>query len=117
MEFELENKIFLLEEYTNKIDMEEAIKEYIRKLKENYPRAIITREFYRRNAILVRATEINNKAAENQKEDRQNELEIEEIRIKEKGINGLGENVNRTNRDGKSKEREFGYSGGNERER
>ena len=56
MEFELENKIFLLEEYTNKIDMEEAIKKYIRKLKENYPRAIITREFYRRNAILVRAT-------------------------------------------------------------
>ena len=47
MELELANKIFLLEDYCNKSNMEEHIKEYIRKLKNDYPMAVVTREFYK----------------------------------------------------------------------
>ena len=43
------------------------------------------------------------------------ELEKEEVRIKERGINGLGENVYREKSNGRS--RGFGHDGGNERER
>lgn len=87
------------------------------KLKNNYPLAVVTREFYKGNGVLVRATQINNKHIENKKEDRENELEQEEVRIKEKGINGLGENVDRTIENGKSREKEIGHNGGSERER
>lgn len=47
MERELENKIFMLNEFINKDDMEENIKKYIDILKNKYPNAIITREFYK----------------------------------------------------------------------
>ena len=111
LERELASKIFILEEYTSKENMEDHIKEYIYMLKNKFPEAIITREFYKGNNILVRATEINNHMKKSDKA----ELEREEVRIKEKGINGLGENVyiERSN----SKSRGFGYNGGNERER
>lgn len=113
MEKELEYKIFMLEEYNSKENMEEQIKEYIYILKNKFPLAIITKEFYKGNNVLVRATQINNNIKSNDKD----ELEREEVRIKEKGINGLGENVNRTIKSGKSREKEIGHNGGNERER
>ena len=113
MEFELASKVFLLEDYSNKNDMEEDIKKYIRKLKNDYPMAVVTREFYKGNGVLVRATKIDNKHIESKIEDRENELELEEVRIKEKGINGLGENVYRTEKNGKSREKEIGHGGGN----
>lgn len=47
MERELENKIFMFDEYINKDDMEENIKKYIKILKNKYPNAVITREFYK----------------------------------------------------------------------
>ncbi len=56
MEKELESKIFMLEEYDSKENMEEIIKEYIKMLKNNYPKAVITKEFYKGSNILVRAT-------------------------------------------------------------
>ena len=59
MEKEVDSKIFMINDYTSKNNMEEHIKEYIRKLKVEYPTAIITREFYKGENILVRATEIN----------------------------------------------------------
>lgn len=61
MERELTSKIFILEEYTSKENMEEHIKEYIYMLKEKYPNATITREFYKGSNILVRSTMIENK--------------------------------------------------------
>ena len=47
MERELENKIFMLNEYLNKEDMEKRIKKYIEELKFKYPNEIITRKFYK----------------------------------------------------------------------
>lgn len=100
MERELTSKIFILAEYTSKENMEEHIKEYIYMLKEKFSDAIITREFYKGSNVLVKATQTNiinqDKTA--------NEYEREEVRIKEKGINGLGENVYRD----REKERERG---------
>ena len=60
MEREIENKIFMLNEYSDKDDMEEHIKKYIALLKNKYPGAIITREFYKGSNVLVRATKIEN---------------------------------------------------------
>ena len=61
MERELENRIFFLNEYINKDEMEEEIKTYIQILKNKYPNVIITREFYKGQNVFVRATEISNK--------------------------------------------------------
>ena len=61
MEREIASKIFILEEYTSKENMEEHIKEYIYMLKEKYPNTTITREFYKGSNVLVRATMIENK--------------------------------------------------------
>ena len=47
--------------------------------------------------------------------EKQEELEKEEVRIKERGINGLGEKVYREKSNGRS--RDFSHDGGNERER
>ena len=73
MERELENKIFMLNEFINKEDMEENIKKYIDILKNKYPNAIITREFYKGQNILVRATEISNKAITNKQVNKERE--------------------------------------------
>lgn len=110
MEKQLASKIFILGDYTSKENMEEHIKEYINQLKANFPFSVITREFYKGNGVLVRATQI--KPNLNEKKyfiEKENELEKEEVRIKERGINGLGENVYR--------EKNIGHNGGNERER
>ena len=110
MEKQLASKIFILDDYNSKEDMEEHIKEYINKLKVDFPSAIVTREFYKKNGVLVRATQINydlNKKGHYI--EREDELEKEEVRIKERGFNGLGENVYR--------EKDTGHNRGNERER
>ena len=89
MEKELASKVFLLQEYASKENMEEHIKEYIRKLKEEYPLAMITREFFKGKNILVRATQIS-QIQKNKKElEMENELEKEEVRIKEKGLDTI----------------------------
>lgn len=113
MEIELENKIFLLEDYENKNIMEAHIKEYIKNLRNNYPMAVITREFYKGKNILIRATEISeHKIIKNYGLERE-EQEKGKGRIREKGINGIGENVYRDK--GRSKGRE--HTSGNGRER
>ncbi len=116
MERELASKIFMIEDYNNKENMEIHIKEYMKKLKEDYPYSVVTREFYKGSNVLVRATQIIPivKTIKNDIE-RQEELEKEEVRIKERGINGLGENVYKERSNGRS--RGIGHSGGNERER
>ncbi len=111
MERELDSKIFILEEYNSKENMEEHIKEYIYMLKEKFPDSIITREFYKGSNVLVRATQTHT----NNQDKNKDEYEREEVRIKEKGINGLGENVYREKSNGRS--RGFGHNGENERER
>ena len=83
MERELENKIFMLNDYINKDDMEENIKKYIDILKNKYPNAIITREFYKGQNILVRATEISNKAITNKQVNK--EREIDDWYIRQRG--------------------------------
>lgn len=83
MERELGNKIFMFDEYINKDDMEENIKKYIKILKNKYPNAVITREFYKGQNILVRATKIENKtviAKQNSKEK-----EIDDWYIRQRG--------------------------------
>jgi predicted RNase H-related nuclease YkuK (DUF458 family) len=69
MEKELASKIFMLNDYSNKNNMEEHIKEYIKKLKSEYSTAIITREFYKGENILVRATQVYNTVKPIQKEN------------------------------------------------
>lgn len=106
MEKELVNKVFYLEDYCNKNNMEEHIKEFIRKLRMEYPRATVTKEFYKGANVLVRATLIT----VNEKNQKGNDIELEKenVKIKERGINGIGENV----------EREISHSRGcSERER
>jgi len=83
MERELENKIFMLNEYIDKEKMEENIKKYIKELKFRYPNAIITREFYKGENILVRATEISNKAITNKQVNK--EREIDDWYIRQRG--------------------------------
>lgn len=83
MERELENKIFMLEDYNCKENMEEHIKEYIYKLKQKYPDAIITKEFYKSQNVLVRATEINNKTISNKNKNK--EREIDDWYIRQRG--------------------------------
>lgn len=83
MERELENKIFMLNEYTSKEDMEEKIKKYIEVLKLRYPNAIITREFYKGQNILVRATEMEYKASN--KKTINKEREIDDWYIRQRG--------------------------------
>ena len=61
MEKELNSKIFMIENYSSKNNMEEQIKKYIKKLKIEYPTAIITKEFYKDKNILVRTTLVENK--------------------------------------------------------
>lgn len=74
MEKELASKIFMVNDYASKNNMEEQIKEYIRKLKNEYPTAIVTKEFYKEENILVRATEVYNKP-QSKKKEKEKELE------------------------------------------
>ena len=84
MERELENKIFMLNDYINKDDMEENIKKYIDILKNKYPNAIITREFYKGQNVLVRTTEIYNNVNAKQK-GKNKEREIDDWYIRQRG--------------------------------
>ena len=83
MEKELESKIFMLEDYNSKENMEESIKEYIKILKNNYPKAIITKEFYKGQNILVRATIIENKIINSKQSNK--EREIDDWYIRQRG--------------------------------
>ena len=60
IEKEITSKVFMIKDYIDNKDMEKHIKEYIRKLKTEYPKAIVTREFYKGENILIRATEVFN---------------------------------------------------------
>lgn len=82
MEKELDSKIFMINDYSDKNNMEEHIKEYIRKLKSDYPTAIITREFYKGENILVRATQIYEK---NNIKHISKEKEIDDWYIRQRG--------------------------------
>lgn len=82
MEKELEKRIFMITNYENKNIMEEEIKEYIKILKKTYPNAVITREFYKGQNILVRATEIYNKAVNMKQNNKERDLDDWYIRQK-----------------------------------
>lgn len=114
MEKELESRIFMIQNYESKEEMEKVIKEYICKLKNDYPFAIVTREFYKGKNVLVRASKMNFLSKSKESYEKDYQLEKEEIRIKEKGINGLGENVERVHNKFGRKEK---ARGGTERER
>lgn len=75
MEKEIASKIFMIEDYKNKESMELHIKEYIIKLKEEYPDSVITREFYKGQNILVRATEIYNKTTNIKQINKEREID------------------------------------------
>ena len=59
------------------------IKKYIGILKNKYPNAIITREFYKGQNILVRATEIETKTNDNKIINK--EREIDDWYIRQRG--------------------------------
>ncbi|MBQ9659610.1 MAG: hypothetical protein IJV31_12825 [Clostridia bacterium] len=73
----------MLNEYTSKEDMEEKIKKYIEVLKLRYPNAIITREFYKGQNILVRVTEIEYK--DSNKKTINKERKIDDWYIRQRG--------------------------------
>lgn len=83
MERELENKIFMFDDYKDKDEMEEKIKKYIGILKNKYSNAIITREFYKGPNVLVKATKIEYKTSNNKKINK--EKEIDEWYIRQRG--------------------------------
>ena len=83
MEKEIAFKIFMVKDYNDKKHMKEDIKEYIKKLKKEIPTAAITREFYKGENILVRATEINNKTISNKNKNK--EREIDDWYIRQRG--------------------------------
>lgn len=83
MEKELASKIFMLKDYNSKENMEKNIKEYIKVLKINFPKSIITREFYKGQNILIRATEIYNKTTNIKQNNR--EREIDDWYIRQRG--------------------------------
>ena len=73
MEKELDSKIFMIADYNNKEEMELHIKEYMKKIKEEYPSAVITREFYKGSNILVRAIKIENKTVDIKQNNKERE--------------------------------------------
>ena len=60
MEEELERRIFLVENFESRTEMEKMADLYVRKLKSKYAysRVIVTKEFYKNSNILVRVTRI-----------------------------------------------------------
>lgn len=85
MEKELEFKIFMVNDYESKNNMLENIKKYIKKLKIKYPSAIITKEFYKGENILVRATLIVNKNNRVKKETEKNKEKEDDWYIRQRG--------------------------------
>lgn len=85
MEKELEFKIFMVNDYISKNNMLENIKIYIKKLKIKYPSAIITKEFYKGENILVRATLIENKNNRVKKEKEKNKEKEDDWYIRQRG--------------------------------
>ena len=72
----------MINDYACKNNMEEQIKEYIRKLKLEYPTACITREFYKGENILIRATEVYNEPIS---KESIKEKEIDDWYIRQRG--------------------------------
>ena len=87
MEYELEKKIFIVENYPSKEVMKENIKQYIKFLKNKYPYGIITKEFYKNNSILVRATQVMD-INRNQKNTVQRQQNLEQKNVIIKGHEG-----------------------------
>ena len=84
MEKELDSKVFMINDYASKNNMEEHIKEYIRKLRQDYPSACITREFSKGENILVRATEVYHQV--NSKQNiKEQEKEVDDWYIRQRG--------------------------------
>ena len=83
MEREIEKKVFLLNKYVSNEEMEKSVKKYIEMLKNKYPNAIITKEFYKGQNILVRATLIENKTINLKEKD--TEREIDDWHIRQRG--------------------------------
>ena len=83
MERELEKKVFLLNKYVSNEEMEKSVKKYIEMLKNKYPNAVIAREFYKGQNILVKATLIENKTINLKEKD--TEREIDDWYIRQRG--------------------------------
>ena len=83
MEKELASKIFMLEDYNSKENMEKDVKEYMEMLKNSYPKAIITKEFYKGQNILIRATIVENQIMNKQQKNK--EREIDDWYIRQRG--------------------------------
>lgn len=83
MERELEKKVFLLNKYVSNEEMEKSVKKYTEMLKNKYPNAVITKEFYKGQNILVRATLIENKTINLKEKD--TEREIDDWYIRQRG--------------------------------
>lgn len=80
MELELERRIFYTEDFQDREEMKKTIDEFVLKLKREYPEASVTKEFYKGDSILVRATKFFYKNTEKDKEDDSKDLEFKRQR-------------------------------------
>lgn len=86
MEEELERKIFMLEDFENRTEMEKMADLYMKKLRNKYAysRVIVTKEFYKNNNLLIRATRIGTRGRfDNNFKITKEELEREERKERE----------------------------------
>ena len=97
MEREIESRIFRESEYSTNKEMQDEVEEYMKKMRYSYPRYIVTKEFYKGRNILVKVIKIDTILKDKYKAEKGKQLEKDEqVRIKERGINGIGENVDKT---------------------
>ena len=63
MEEELERKIFLVENFESRAEMEKMVDFYVKKLRSKYAysKVVVTKEFYKNTNVLVRATRIGSR--------------------------------------------------------
>jgi len=84
MEYELERKIFYVEDFVTYSEMTKAVEIYFKQLQKDYPTAVVTKEYYKGKSILVRATKIVKNYTEKEKEE--NDIEIGKSETDESGF-------------------------------
>lgn len=104
MQRDIESKRFKVSDYENQIEMNNAVKEYMDKLRKDYPFYLVTKEFCANRDILVRMTkpdtrkvnQIRTKLKEQEKEreyyiePRERDREKERQRMLSRGGRGRG---------------------------
>lgn len=91
MEHELERKIFHFMDYRDNTKFKEIVKKYMDELKEKYPGAIVLKEFYMENDILVRCIKVEERKNEQNSIEFQREQGGKELYKEERNTIGGGQ--------------------------